>query len=117
MFIYSAASKAFLFLGDYNCDLFIPKPFDLDELIQGINSLLPANESLALAYFFVGTFAPSFFASDKPMAIACFFEVTFLPVPVFSVPSFFSCMAFSTFSPAFAEYFAIIVILSLGFKW
>ena len=39
--IYSAAPKAFLSLGDYGCDLFIPKPFDLDELVQKINSLLP----------------------------------------------------------------------------
>jgi DNA-binding response OmpR family regulator len=40
--IYSAAPKAFLSLGDYGCDLFMPKPFDLDELVQKINFLLPA---------------------------------------------------------------------------
>lgn len=40
--IYSAAPKAFLSLGNYGCDLFIPKPFDLDRLVQNINSLLPA---------------------------------------------------------------------------
>jgi hypothetical protein len=32
------------------------------------------------ALFSGGTFAPSFLASDKPIAIACLLEVTFLPL-------------------------------------
>lgn len=38
--IYSAAPKAFLSLGDYGCDLFIPKPFDFDEFISKISRLI-----------------------------------------------------------------------------
>src|SRR5437763_8676540 len=55
--------------------------------------------------FFFGTLPPSFRACDRPIAIACFLLVTFLPdLPLFSVPCFRSCIAFSTFSPAFAPY-------------
>jgi len=64
--------------------------------------------------FFFGTFAPSFLASDKPIAIACLRLVTFLPLPLFNVPSFFSCIAFSTLSPAFFEYFAMILNLMVN---
>src|SRR5678815_694081 len=56
-----------------------------------------------------GTLAPACLASDKPIAIACLRLVTFFPLrPLFNVPCFLSCMAFSTFSPAFFEYFAIV---------
>jgi hypothetical protein len=63
-------------------------------------------------YFFLedflrGTLPPSFLASDNPIAIACFLLVTFLPEPLLSVPFFFSCIAFSTFSEAFFPYLAI----------
>src|SRR5262249_52288490 len=58
--------------------------------------------------FFFGTLSPSLRASDRPIAIACFLLVTFLPDrPLFNVPCFRSCMAFSTFLPAFLPYFAI----------
>lgn len=57
----------------------------------------------------LGTLAPSFLASERPIATACFLEVTFLPLPVLSFPSFISCMVSSTFSPAFFEYFAMIL--------
>jgi len=40
-------------------------------------------------FFLEGTFAPGFLASDKAMAMACLREVTFLPLPLFSVPRFF----------------------------
>lgn len=60
---------------------------------------------------FLGTFLPSLLASLKPIATACLREVTFLPVPVFSLPSFISCMVCSTFLPAAREYFAIIMNL------
>jgi hypothetical protein len=59
--------------------------------------------------FLVGTLAPSFLASDKPIAIACFREVTFLPLlPDYSFPSCISCITFSTLSPACLLYFAIV---------
>src|SRR6185436_237744 len=62
--------------------------------------------------FFDGTLPPSRRASDNPMAMACLRLVTFLPeLPLFSVPRFRSCMAFSTLSCAFFPYFAAIAIL------
>jgi len=61
--------------------------------------------------FFLGTFAPSFLASERPIAIACYLLVTFFPErPLLSVPSFRSCIAFSTFLPAFFPYLAIELI-------
>jgi hypothetical protein len=52
-----------------------------------------------------GTLPPSRRASDRPMAMACFRLVTFLPEPpLFSVPRFRSCIVFSTFSWAFFPY-------------
>src|SRR5215204_7781280 len=59
-------------------------------------------------FFAEGTFPPASRASDSPIAIACFLLVTFLPDrPLFNSPRFISCMAFSTFSPAFLPYLAI----------
>src|SRR5690606_34721399 len=57
---------------------------------------------------FFGTFAPSFLASDRPMAMACLRLFTFLPDPLRSLPCLRSRMARSTFLPAFLEYFAMI---------
>ena len=60
--------------------------------------------------FLAGTLPPSLRASERPIAIACFLLVTFLPEPpLFSVPAFFSCIAFSTLSPAFLPYVAMCV--------
>ena len=59
--------------------------------------------------FFLGTFAPLFRASERPIAIACLRLVTFFPLlPLFNVPFFFSCIALFTFFWAPFEYFAII---------
>ena len=56
--------------------------------------------------FFDGTLPPSRRASESPMAMACFRLVTFFPdLPLFSVPCFRSCIAFSTLSWAFFPYF------------
>src|SRR3954454_11700730 len=44
-------------------------------------------------FFFGATFLPFLRASDSPMAIACFLLVTFLPLPLFSVPAFRLCIA------------------------
>jgi hypothetical protein len=65
---------------------------------------------------FFGTLAPASRASDKPMAIACFLLVTFLPdLPLFSVPCLRSCIAFSTLSWAFLPYLAIAHPLRLKY--
>src|SRR6266516_3214807 len=59
--------------------------------------------------FFLGTFAPACRASERPMAMACFRLVTFLPErPLFSVPRFRSCIARSTFFEAFLLYLRAI---------
>src|SRR5882724_10073237 len=64
--------------------------------------------------FLFGTLPPSFRASDKPIAIACFLLVTFLPdLPLFRVPSLRSCIAFLTFFCAFFPYLAIVHLLPI----
>ncbi|MGN6491561.1 MAG: hypothetical protein ACTHLE_06150 [Agriterribacter sp.] len=61
-------------------------------------------------FFLAGTLAPSLRASESPIAIACLRLVTFLPLlPLFNCPLFFSCIALSTLSCAFFEYFAIVI--------
>jgi hypothetical protein len=58
--------------------------------------------------FFFGTFAPFFRASDKPIAIACFGFVTFLPLrPLFNLPRFISRISVSTCLPAEGLYFRV----------
>jgi hypothetical protein len=62
-----------------------------------IRSTAPLREGIGY-FFFAGTFAPLSLASDKPIAIACFGFVTLvLLFPLFSLPSFISCIALSTF--------------------
>jgi hypothetical protein len=62
-----------------------------------------------------GTLPPSRRASDRPIAIACFLLVTFLPEPpLFSVPCLRSCIAFSTLSDALLPYVAMVQSSSLG---
>jgi hypothetical protein len=76
--------------------------FEVEELLALLLLLLPP-------LVFLGTLAPSFLASERPIAIACFLLVTFLPLlPLLSVPSFFSCMARSTLLPASFEYLGIV---------
>jgi hypothetical protein len=78
---------------------FFAAPFFVDPPFFGA----PFDEPL-----FFGTFSPFSLASDKPIAIACFRDVTFLPLrPLFNFPSCISCMVFSTFLPAPLEYLAI----------
>jgi hypothetical protein len=56
-------------------------------------------------FFAGGTLPPSRRASERPMAMACLRLVTFLPEPPLrSVPSFRSCIVFSTLSWAFLPY-------------
>jgi hypothetical protein len=67
-------------------------------------------------FFFRGTLAPDFRASDSPMAIACFRLVTFLPErPLLSVPLFLRCIADLTFLPAALPYLAITLSPSIQF--
>jgi hypothetical protein len=58
--------------------------------------------------FFDGTLPPSLRASERPIAIACFLLVTFLPEPLLSVPRLRSCIAFSTLSCDFFPYLLAI---------
>jgi DNA-binding response OmpR family regulator len=44
--LYSAYSKVLLSIGDYGCDVFIPKPFELDMLLEQINKLLKKREKV-----------------------------------------------------------------------
>ena len=68
-----------------------------------------------LAPFFDGTLAPDSRASDNPMATACLGLVTFFPLrPLRSLPRFISCIARSTLSCDFLEYFAIWHALPLS---
>lgn len=84
-------------------------PFEL--LFEGVLFLLadlerPVPDDL-LPPFLEGTFSPDSRASERAIAIACLREVTFLPLPLLSLPSFFSRITFSTFLPAPLEYLAI----------
>lgn len=91
----------------------------LEDLLADLVADLVAARLVAVleALFLAGTFAPRSRASDRPMAMACLREVTFLPLrPLVSLPSFISCIAFSTFLPAPFEYLAIIEHLMLGNK-
>jgi hypothetical protein len=55
-----------------------------------------------------GTFAPFLRASERPMAMACFGFVTFLPLrPLLSVPAFISSISRFTCLPAPGPYFVV----------
>jgi hypothetical protein len=59
-------------------------------------------------FFFRGTLAPAFRASDRPIAIACFRLLTVVPdLPLFKVPRFILCIARSTFFSAAFFFVAI----------
>jgi hypothetical protein len=58
--------------------------------------------------FFFGTFAPSWRASESPMAMACLRLFTFFPLrPDFSLPRLNSCISRSTSLDAFGLYFRL----------
>ena len=78
--------------GVYLLLLFLPVVF-LALLFLLVVFLLPV-------LFFFGTLAPARRASLRPMAIACFLLVTFLPEPLRSVPCLRSCIVFLTFDCA-----------------
>jgi hypothetical protein len=62
---------------------------------------------------FWGTFLPARRASDRPIAMACFRDVTFFPDrPLRSEPAFFSRIAAATFRPLALLYFRAIVASS-----
>jgi hypothetical protein len=91
---------------------FLPAVFD-----AAFFAVLPAALLLPLPEDFdrlAGTFAPRSLASESPIAMACLREVTFLPLrPLFSLPSFISCIASFTFLPAPLEYFAIVFVFRI----
>jgi hypothetical protein len=68
-------------------------------------------EGIARAvYFFRGTFAPFFRASERPIAIACFLLFTFPPLPRLperNLPFALRCIARRTLFPAALAYLAI----------
>jgi hypothetical protein len=99
---------------------FLLELFDLEREDLDLELLLvdfdrPLLDALFLeAPVFLGTFAPSFLASERPIAIACLRLVTFFPdLPDFNCPRFFSCIALSTFFPAPFEYFAMLLQIYL----
>jgi hypothetical protein len=85
-------------------DDFLEDDFRLDDFFD--DDFLPDD-------FFFGTLPPARRASDKPIAIACFLLVTFLPEPLFRVPRLRSRIVSSTFSDAFAPYLAMVFLLHL----
>jgi hypothetical protein len=63
-----------------------------------------------------GTLAPDLRASDRPIAIACFGFVTFLPLrPDFSFPSFIALISRSTDLEALGLYFRPLDVFELDF--
>jgi hypothetical protein len=73
-----------------------------------------ATSARAGPYFFLGTLAPFFRALERPMAMACFRLVTFLPLrPLFSLPRFISCTSCFTSLPAAGLYFLLEDFLEL----
>jgi len=64
--------------------------------------------------FFADTFFPSFRASERPIAIACFRLLTVLPdLPLFNVPFFRLCNARATFFVAAFEYFRAMLVSAI----
>jgi hypothetical protein len=58
--------------------------------------------------FFLGTLAPFFLASERPIAMACLRLVTFFPLrPLLSLPRFISCISVFTSLPALGLYFRL----------
>jgi hypothetical protein len=94
-------------------DFFEEDEPDLDDDFLEADFLEPEFEPELSEDDFSGTFAPSFLASESPMAIACSLLFTFCPDPERSVPSLRSCIVSSTFSPAFLLYFAMVVFFNL----
>src|ERR1035437_8171636 len=76
---------------------------------------LPATGPAQLI-FAGGTFLPALRASDRPMAMACFGFVTFLPLlPLFSLPCFIAFISRSTLLPAAGLYFRVECFFALFF--
>ena len=73
-------------------------------LVQRLNLLHPTRPYFFDRFF--GTLAPFFRASERPIAIACFLLLTFLPdLPLLRVPPLRFFMARPTFFAAPLEYF------------
>src|ERR1043165_6676810 len=73
--------------------------------------VLPFGRRRYFQLFFSGTFAPFRLAFESPMAIACFLLLTFLPLPLRSVPFFRLCIVFLTDFCAPLPYLAIVASL------
>ncbi len=65
-----------------------------------------------------GTFAPFLRASERPIAIACFGLVTFLPLlPDLSLPRFISCISVSTDFEAAGLYFRPLLFFAVAMRF
>lgn len=70
---------------------------------------LASTSEFAYAAFFLGTLAPERRASDRPIAMACFGLVTFLPLlPLLSLPRLNSCISRSTLCCALGLYLRLL---------
>ena len=82
-------------------------------LVQRLNLLHPARPYFFDRFF--GTLAPFLRASERPIAIACFLLLTFLPdLPLLSVPALRFFMARPTFFEAPLEYFLFFAFLAIA---
>ena len=92
------------------CSALVVSNAIFSSLLTGLHSI--RMELAPVYFFFRGTLAPDFLASDNPIAIACFRLFTFLPDrPERSFPRYRSCIARSTFFCAFFPYLAISDLL------
>ena len=84
-------------------------------LVQRLNLLHPTRDDPYFFDRFFGTLAPFLRASERPIAIACFLLLTFLPdLPLLSVPALRFFMARPTFFAAPLEYFLFFAFLATG---
>ena len=82
-------------------------------LVQRLNLLHPTRDDPYFFDRFFGTLAPFLRASERPIAIACFLLLTFLPdLPLLSVPALRFFMARPTFFAAPLEYFLFFAFLA-----
>jgi hypothetical protein len=82
-------------------------------LVQRLNLVHPTRPYFFDRFF--GTLAPFLRASERPIAIACFLLLTFLPdLPLLSVPALRFFMARPTFFAAPLEYFLFFAFLAIA---
>lgn len=69
-----------------------------------------------ISHLFFATFLPALRALERPIAIACFLLVTFLPLlPLRNLPSFLAFISAFTLFPADFEYLGFVDFLAADF--